>query len=396
MLHWAFPPVVGGVETHLLLLGPELVKRKLQVDLLVGSHDGRREEFVCEGMRVRRTPLLDLNSMTLEEMKLRLPEIKREIEAFLEWSQPDLIHAHNMHYFSPVHTKILCDFKEKLGVPLLLTAHNVWNDSLWSEMLQFATKWDGIIAVSRYIKKELVASGYPEEKIAVVHHGIDLKRFRPGDQMVKLKAREHFPELKGRKVIFHPARMSFAKGSHLAVKALHEVKKVVPEVLLVLTGTENTVDWDRARDQQIRDILALIEDLQLQEHVFIRFFSWQAMPRIYQAADVCIYPSCFEEPFGIAVIEAMASGRPIIVSKAGGMPEIVEDQVSGLIVEKGNYHDLAEKLIAVLTDQGLAERLVANGLRRVRKEFTKQKMVEKTLNFYNRFLVRKSGLPGVA
>ncbi|NPV28873.1 MAG: glycosyltransferase family 4 protein [Firmicutes bacterium] len=382
MLHWAFPPVIGGVETHLVLLGPELVKRGWQVDLLTGTCGGKREEFYWEGMRVRRTPLMDLNSLSPASIQARRQEIAEEITSFLEQSSPDLIHAHNMHYFSPVHAQILGEFKVHAGVPLLLTAHNVWEDRLWEEMLWCAGQWDGIIAVSSYIKKELAASGYPEDRITVVHHGIDLNRFPPADSEAQERAREKFPQLKGKRVIFHPARMSFAKGSHLAVQALKEVKKAFPEVLLVLAGTEQTVDWDRVRDREVAQIMALVEKLELAGHVFVRFFSWEEMPAMYQAADVCIYPSCFEEPFGIALLEAMASGRPVVASKAGGMPEIIEDGKSGLLIEKGSHRELAERLIALLEDQKLARTLVENGLERVRTAFTREIMVERTRAVY--------------
>jgi glycosyltransferase involved in cell wall biosynthesis len=301
-----------------------------------------------------------------------------------------------MHYFSPVHAQILGEFKVKAGIPLLLTAHNVWEDRLWEEMLWCAGQWDAVIAVSHYLKKELAASGYPEDRITVVHHGIDLSRFRPADSEACSRAREKFPRLRGRRVIFHPARMSFAKGSHLAVRALKEVKKAFPDVLLVLAGTEQTVDWERVRDQEVAQIMALAEKLDLTDHIFVRFFPWEEMPVMYQAADVCIYPSCFEEPFGIALLEAMASGRPVVASKAGGMPEIIEDERSGLLIEKGSYRELAERLIALLEDPKLARILAENGLERVRTAFTQEIMVDRTEAVYRQAAAGKFGFAGTA
>ncbi len=380
MLHWAFPPVIGGVETHLVLLGPELEKHSWRVDLLTG---GAAEEVGnWDGMRVWRTPLMDLNSLTPETIREQAPRIREVIASFLDWSAPDIVHAHNMHYFSVEHAQILGELKTHLGLPLLLTAHNVWEDKLWEETTRLADQWDGVIAVSHYIKRELVASGYPAERIFVVHHGIDLDRFPPADAAAKERARAAFPQLAGKKVIFHPARMSFAKGSHLAVQALREVRKAFPDVLLVLAGTEKTVDWDRVRDQEVARIMGLVEKLGLEEHVFVRFFPWEEMPLMYQAADVCIYPSCFEEPFGIALIEAMASKRPVVASKAGGMPEIVTDEVTGLLVEKGDYRELAERLIGLLEDEAFAARLAENALRRVREYFTKERMAAETAAVY--------------
>ena len=383
-LHWAFPPIIGGVESHLAMLGPEMVKNNCRVSLLTGSAAGSPDEEWYEGMYVRRTPLMDLNGLTPEMMVRRSGEIRRELEGFVDQVRPDLIHAHNMHYFSPVHADVLYEIKRSRRIPLVLTAHNVWadNDRTWQEMNRRAFYWDAVIAVSHFIKRELVRAGYEEERISVVHHGIDLARFGPATERDRERIGEVYPGLAGRRVIFHPARMSLDKGCHISVKALELVRREFPEVLLVLAGTGNTVDWGSQQPGQVRVILDLIDKLGLKDHVLVRFFAWEEMPLMYKAAEFCVYPSCFEEPFGLVMLESMASERPVVVSRAGGMPEVVRNGVNGFVVEMANERELADRCLLLLRNPGLCRGMGRRGRAAVEKLWTREMMTRATLSVY--------------
>jgi glycosyltransferase involved in cell wall biosynthesis len=382
MLHWAFAPIIGGVETHLAMLGPDLVRGGCQVALLTGAVDGQHSEEYWHGMYVRRTPLMDLNSLTPASIVAQAGEIARELADFIRDVEPDLVHAHNMHYFSPEHARALGEICRRRSIPLLLTAHNVWEDVLWQKMLAYRDQWDGIIAVSNYIKRELIRAGYPAARIDVVYHGIDTQKFRPGDG-------ERPPELVGRRVVFHPARMSLAKGSDVVVRAGALIKKEFPDLLLVLAGTEKTVDWGSYQQGEVEAVRRLIRELDMEDHVYIRFLPWHEMPAMYRAADIVVYPSCFEEPFGLVMLEAMATARPVIVSRAGGMPEVVQDGVSGLVVPKGDHEALAGAVLSLLRDPALAAGLGEQGRRVVERAFTKELMVARILSLYRRVLDRR-------
>lgn len=388
-IHWAFPPVIGGVESHLALLGPELVKQGYQVSLLTGTASGAPEEESYCGMHVRRTRWLDLNTMTPAMLTGQRGEIYRTIDAFLRQVQPDVIHVHNMHYFSPVHAAVLARLKERWDVPLVLTAHNVWddNDPLWREMNKYASMWDAVIAVSSYIKQALVQAGYEAARITVIHHGIDMARFTPPTAARRQEIARRFPQLAGRQVIFHPARMSLDKGCHISVRALAMLARDFPRVTLMLAGTGNTVDFKRHQSAQVRQIKDLVRQLGMEDHVFIRFFPWREMPTAYQAADFCIYPSCFQEPFGLVMLESMATARPLVVSRAGGMPEIIQDGVNGYVVPLGDAAALAEKCRLLLADPELCQRLGRQGRALTEKYWTAQAMTDATLLVYR--LVRR-------
>ncbi len=386
MLHWAFPPIIGGVESHLAMLCPELTRYGCQVSLLTGSTQEGEMEYTWQGLRVRRRKLMDLNSLDAQKIMDSGDEIRRLIGDFVQQVHPDIIHAHNMHYFSPVHLDALVEAKKRCGIPLVLTAHNVWSDSLWEEMCRRAAEWDAVIAVSHYIKKELVKAGFPEERITVIHHGIDLERFKPPAEGDLQTAWQSYPELKGRRVIFHPARMSFDKGCHISIKAFKLIKEQYPDTMLVLAGTEKTVDWGSHQPGHVSRIKRLIMELGLERDVFIRFFSWEEIPLMYQAAEICIYPSCFEEPFGLAMLESLATGRPMVVSRAGGMPEVIQDGINGFVVPMHDHEALARKCCHLLADPQKARQMGETGRQMVERNFTREVMTARTLQVYGKAL----------
>ncbi|MHB8172756.1 MAG: glycosyltransferase family 4 protein [Thermincolia bacterium] len=383
-LHWAFPPIIGGVETHLTILGPELIKEGCEIHLLTNSLSGEREERTYDNMQITGTPLMDLNSLTPERIQRLAGEIEDELTVFLEKSRPDILHAHNMHYFSPVHARVLAKLKKKLDIPLVLTAHNVWDDDLWETMNLRAGEWDEVIAVSHYIKTELIAVGYPEDRITAVHHGIDVNHYLPPTEEDVEEAYRRYPNFAGRRVIFHPARMSLDKGCHVSVKALSRIVEEFPDVLLVMAGTEKTVDWGNHQQKHVNKISQMVEELGLQDHVFARFFPFEDMPYVYQAAEICVYPSCFEEPFGLVMLEAQATAKPIVVSRAGGMPEVIKNGENGYIVEMENHEALANRCAYLLCNPQLARTMGQTGRRYVEEGFTKEIMTAHTLEVYRR------------
>uniref|UniRef100_A0A7C2I302 Glycosyltransferase family 1 protein n=1 Tax=Ammonifex degensii TaxID=42838 RepID=A0A7C2I302_9THEO len=394
MLHWAFPPTIGGVETHLTMLCPALVKRGHQVALLTGAVNGEGSEYTWKGMFIRRTPLMDLNSLTPKLIEERQEEIREELAGFITRFGPDVIHAHNMHYFSFVHADALVKIKTQLRIPLVLTAHNVWADALWDKLLRLRREWDGVIAVSHHIKRELVASGYPAEEVTVIHHGIDLKRFcnvEPQEAVVR--------EIRGaagnRKVIFHPARMSLAKGSDVVVQAFRRVKEAFPEAFLLLAGTDQTVDWGAYQQGEVAQVKRMIAENGLEGDVLIRFFAWEEMPSAYRESDVVVYPSSFDEPFGLVLLEAMAAGKPLVVTRVGGMPEIVEEGKTGVVIPPRRPDILAEKILMLLNFVTLACKMGEKARQTVQARFTIEKMVTATINFYRRVL-QNSNLPEVS
>jgi glycosyltransferase involved in cell wall biosynthesis len=381
MLHWGFPPIIGGVETHLVSLMPELVRMGNKVSLLTGSAEDSPEHFDFKGVSIYRSQFFDLNWLfksNFQEVDDNVWDITVE---FLDKIKPDVIHAHNMHYFSRYHTRVLEHYALRRRIPLVLTAHNAWKDKLFLD-LTCKVAWDRIIAISHYIKRELMAVGVPEEKITVVHHGIDEKLFRPGRVSSSI-FRDH-PKIRNRKrVIFNPARLGIAKGCDIMIEAFRLVKDKVPDATLLMSGSGNIIDWGLTQNKDIAFFVSLIKHLGLEDSVYINTFSLsKEMPELYRLAEVIAYPSSSEEPFGLTMLEAMASGKPIVVTESGGMPEIIKDDINGYVIPKGNHEHLAEKIIKLMSDGKLRKKLGETGRQQVERMYSRRIYAENIYKVY--------------
>jgi glycosyltransferase involved in cell wall biosynthesis len=379
-MHWGFPPIIGGVETHLTILLPELIKEGHEVSLLTGAVEGEKAQDDFRGIKIYRTPLLDLNWLAKRGLEGLDEDITKTFTDFIEDAGPDIIHVHNMHYFSVKHAKILEELAYNKGIPLILTAHNVWDDILFLKLTR-EINWTHIISVSHYIKKEIMGVIEDDNKITVVHHGIDTDYFRPnidtGDVL------ERFPSLKGRKIIFHPARMGLAKGCDVSIKAIKLVKERFPDVLLVLAGTKNIIDWESSQEKDIAYFVDLVRTFGLKDHVYIDVYSIKEMPGLYSLSDICVYPSTAAEPFGLTMLESLSSAKPMIVTNMGGMPEIIMDDVTGYVIKVKDFETLASRLVYLLDVPRVRERLGRTGRQTVCTHYTKEIMTKCHLDIYN-------------
>jgi glycosyltransferase involved in cell wall biosynthesis len=382
-LHWGFPPIIGGVETHLTMILPFMAQRGHKVSLLTANAEGHGGKENFKGVDIVREPIMDLNWLTKRGLAGIEKEVMRVFTKFIETYKPDVLHTHNMHYFSKPHITSLEKISQKKGIPLILSAHNIWDDLLCWE-LSTAIKWRHIIAVSHFIEKELIGLGCSHKDITTVHHGIDERMFRPG--INPRRVYNKYPQLRKRKVFFHPARMGLAKGCDVVIKALRLVKERIPDVLLVLAGTKNIIDWGLSQQKDIAYIIKLVDNFKLRNNVIIDSYPLELMPYMYAASDVCIYPSSVSEPFGLTMLEAMASAKPMVVTRAGGMPEIISDGVNGFVVPIRDFEELASRVTLLLEEKSIKERLGNTGRKMVEARFTKKHVSDLLLSLYKKFI----------
>jgi len=381
-MHWGFPPIIGGVETHLTILLPTFAKMGHKVSLLTGSFEGEKAESKYKGVDIYRQPIMDLNWLAKRGVNGLNEETEEVFNKFIDKTRPDCLHVHNMHYFSKVHASALNALSRKKGIPLILTAHNVWDDNLFLDLTK-NTKWTHIVAVSHFIKREIIGTGYNHRGITVIHHGIDQNIYSPEikpDAIFK-----KYPELRDREVLFHPARMGLAKGCDVSIKALRRVKERFPKVILVLAGTKNIIDWGLSQQKDIAYMTSLIKFLGLKDNVMIDSYPLTDMPGLYAASWACMYPSTASEPFGLTMLEALASAKPMVVTEAGGMPEIIKNGINGFIVPVKDFESLSSRLIEILANKELRDRLGYTGREMVEQQYTKEIVAENTLNLYHKY-----------
>lgn len=379
--HWGFPPIIGGVETHLTILLPQLVKSGHKVSLLTGSVEGLSGKFDYEGVDIFRTPIMDLNWLSKRGLSGLEEEISKVFISFLDDNLPDIIHLHNMHYFSQTHIRTLEKLAKERKIPFILTAHNVWDDILFLE-LTHKIDWSQIIAVSHFIKKEIIGIGIDDKKITVVHHGVDQDKFSPGVDIGGILAK--YPKLKDKKIIFHPARIGLAKGCDFSIKAMNIVRQKDPTAILVLAGSKNIIDWQGSQQKDIAYLVDLIKHFDMEDNVLIDMYTLDEVKELYEVSSICLYPSSAPEPFGLTMLEAMSMAKPMIVTNMGGMPEIIKDGINGFVVPVRDFEAMAAKICQLLEDVKLRERFGYTGRQMVESQYTKEKVAQDTLEVYRK------------
>lgn len=391
MTHYAFYPTTGGVESHLIDLCAELVRQGHEVHALVGSLEGSPTEEVKEGIQIHREDLLNIE--LIRERKLAAgydsdtpwPVLQRRIRAFyrdfVDSYSIDVVHAHNFHHFLPEYGLALTELHDE-GLPTVLTLHEMWGEFICEHLLE-STHWDSIIPVGEHVRRDLIRMAPGVRNVRKILHGINVEMFNPNVQENGL--REELG-LQGRRVILHPARMLPWKGVHYSVEAMRRVVERFPEAVLIVTDTEQIIDWIRELGEYKRQVLAAVEEYGLKEHVLAHSFDFFDLPRAYALAEVVIYPTCGEEPFGLVPLEAMACAKPVVVSRSGGLVESVVDGVTGYVIEKDSSDQLADRLIRLLGADGMRLSMGQAGRRHVEERFSRERMTREVVEEYRRGL----------
>ncbi|MHC4953222.1 MAG: N-acetyl-alpha-D-glucosaminyl L-malate synthase BshA [Planctomycetota bacterium] len=201
-----------------------------------------------------------------------------------------------------------------------------------------ATRWgieqsDGITAVSAHLKEETRRIVHCNARIEVIHNFVDTDLYRPArcEEMEIAYCRE------GEKVLLHVSNFRAVKRPDEVIRIFERVAREVPaRLLLVGEGPELPRAESLARDLGVRDRVELLGQR-------------GQIERILPCADVLLLPS-ETESFGLAALEAMACGVPPAASRVGGLPEVVEDGISGLLEPLGEEERLAQRIIGLLSD----------------------------------------------
>ena len=381
VVHWTYPPIIGGVETHLVTIYPEIAKINTGVYLLTARHAGSpdHEENL---INITRSDVMD--TTLLESMKTRRQDISNFARPlfrdFLTENRIDVVHAHNLHmdYF-PI-SKTLVETCHEKGIPCLLVLHNdIFIDRDEAEMTKILAEvdWDNLVAISSFIEGSVRkrVPAIPEEKFRVILHGIDTDGFYPASQLEKAELKNQYGFVDNT-VILHTARFLHWKGIVPAIKSLPAIIDRFPDVKMVLTGSKERVSKENLAEYD-HEIARTIIELGLEKNVHIGAYSYSDIPRLTRLADVVIYTTIGDEPFGLVPVEAMASGVPAIVTRSGGLVEGVVDGETGFIIDKDEQSiptQLADKVMELFSHEELAQDMGLAGRKRALEVFGKKRM----------------------
>ena len=230
---------------------------------------------------------------------------------------------------------------------------------------RFFKRLDGQIAVSE-VSKQYHARYFPAE-YAVIPNGVDVELFGCPD----LCPVEEFAD--GRLNILFVGRLEKRKGLPYLIEAFAEVKREVPESRLIVVGAYGDLDKVPFRLQ--------VRHLGLSDVHFVGRVTDEDLARYYRIADVFCAPSTGMESFGLVLLEAMASGVPVVASDIEGYRGVMDDGVQGVLVKPEQAEDLAVALVSLLRDPQRRRAMSANG-RKKAQQYAWPLVAARVLDFY--------------
>ncbi|MEE9220466.1 MAG: N-acetyl-alpha-D-glucosaminyl L-malate synthase BshA [candidate division NC10 bacterium] len=285
----------------------------------------------------------------------------------------DLLHV---HYAIP-HAVSAFLAREALGgrVKVLTTLHGtditlVGTDPSLHSITRFAIDMsDQVTAVSSYLELRTRQTFQPNRPIRVIPNFLDSARFRPGREA---EARHRFAR-PGERILLHLSNFRPVKRVTDVIRIFAAVRQEIPgKLLMVGDGVERTTAQH------------LVRELNIEKHVV--FLSRQEdIPGLMKIADLFLLPSELES-FGLAALEAMSCGVPVIASRVGGLPEVVEDGVSGLLYSVGDVEGMAQGSIQILADETLHDRMAQAARQRVLDHFDADQVVPQYEALYEELL----------
>jgi glycosyltransferase involved in cell wall biosynthesis len=378
MLSWEYPPrIIGGLSRHVDGLSRALASLGHEVHVVTLDFPGAPAEESSGSLYVHRVTV-GVPAPTFHTWVLLFNHFfeKRAGQVAKQYGSPEVVHIHD---WLTVSAGVAV--KHLLRVPLVMTFHSTESarssssPSLESSMVEGLEWWGSyeaarVIGVSEWMKSEVVSEfKIPPEKVVSVPNAVDLGKFEKQVDVAATRSRWHVGP--GEKLITAVGRLTPQKGFDDLVRAYPRIRRSVPDTKLLVVG----------EGYMRGELEALAEREEVKgTTTFAGFLGDSDLVDAVKSSDVVVVPSRFE-PFGIIALEAMAAGVPVVVSRVGGLAEIVDDSVDGLEVEPNDPDSIADATVRVLSDGAFASRLAARARQKVRA-FSWESSARRTLDAY--------------
>jgi glycosyltransferase involved in cell wall biosynthesis len=306
------------------------------------------------------------------------------LSARLRRERVAILHA---HLFDPAVVGLVAGAMARTPLRVLTRHHSDYHtriDRPWHVRLdRMCTRLaHAVIAVSRHTAEHLIeVEGAPADKVHVIPNGIDFDRVRLSSPEAPARLRRELGG-EGALMVLVPARLHPEKGHPHLFRALARLRGRLAPPLVVLLAGEGGAEAAYRRE---------LAELGVAEQV--RFLGFRRdLPDLMAAADLVALPSV-AEAFGLVLAEALHLGTPVLATRAGGIPEIVDDGVDGVLVAPGDPKALAGALASLAGDPALRGRLAGAGRAKVRERFAFEAMVRRYEALYETLLARRGAAP---
>jgi len=221
-------------------------------------------------------------------------------------------------------------------------------------------------ALSAHLSKHLVEKLRLSSTVDVLPYGIDTSAFSPNSHAAVSPP-----------ILLTVGRLERRKGVDVLLRAMPEVWRRFPDAQVRLVGSEG--EFTR------NDLLRMVPSDKREQIVFPGFLDRQQLVTEYQRATIYVAPTQYET-FGYTVLEAMACGRPVVSTRVGAIPELVEDDQTGLLAPWNDHLALAEAILKLLSDPATASRMGLAGRDKALQSFALDKIVQRNLDSYQQAL----------
>jgi len=365
-------PTYGGSGAVATELGLELAKRGHEVHFITYDSPFRlrgyteRVFFHQVDTRMGRYPLFDHFPYTLALASKQHEVVLHE--------NLDLLHV---HYAIPHATTAYLAremLKQERPLKVITTLHGtditlVGQESSFYAITKFSIEQsDGVTAVSSYLRDETYrAFGCGTCDVRMVPNFVNLQEYRPGEPGCRGKVA---PE--GNKVISHVSNFREVKRVKDVIRVFARIRRAMPATLVMIGDGPERVDAENeARDLAVNDDVRFLGRL-------------DSVASLLQASDLFILPSQTES-FGLAALEAMACGAPVVASRAGGLPEVIDDGVNGILEPVGSVEAMGRRAVELLRDQERYDAMRSAAIAKA-EQFSANNIVPMYESFYQEVL----------
>jgi len=341
-----FPPYfIGGLSTYIYEISRRLCSRGHEIDVLVikGSDSAYRQEWLpeCDGINVVIRDFDVKGFSKFSEGVFNVSDIEHEFDVCKSISKiPDVVHIHD--WYGVLWASVI---KYHYDIPTIMTAHLPLRSGftytghsipmkvkMRLEALGFRFA-DIIIAPSNFIARVLVSEyNVPNKKIRIIPNGIDTQYFSPSGN-----------ENKKEKVVLLVSRMTEQKGIEYLLESARYVINEILHVKFLIVGDGPVLGSLKS----MSNLLAISDNVE-----FLGFTPRDRLLELYRLSDIFVSTSIYE-PFGLVILEAMASGTPIAAFSIGGLKEVVRDNVDGFLVPPCRIDLLSECVVKLLSNPQL-------------------------------------------
>lgn len=264
------------------------------------------------------------------------------------------------------------------GIPVIRSRHlSTPVKQSWYSTFVYRHLADAIITSGRHIRNALVEKNkLAPEKIISIPAGVDIERFDMNIDGEKIRnefgLRDAFP------VVGVVAILRSWKGHSYLLEAVPKVVSLYPAARFLIVG--NGPQWDNLHKK--------IHHLKIEKNVIMTNFR-EDIPEIMAALDMFVLPSIASEATSQVIPQALAMGKPVIATNTGGLSEIIENGVTGLLIPPRDSEAISNAVIWMAKNSENAREMAVNGRNKIVKDYTFQKMIERTAEVYHYMLIKK-------